>query len=67
MLTEETLIDLVEVVECGNLQVREASIIKRDGVEIARTFHRYLLRPGDSLEGQPNKVTAIANAVWPQE
>lgn len=64
MLSEETKIDLIEVVENGNIQVREATVVKRDDVEIARTFHRYVLQPGDNLEGQPIKVVAIAQAVW---
>lgn len=64
MLTEETKVDLIEVIENGHVQVREAIIIKRNGVEISRTFHRYVLQPGDSLERQPAKVVAIAQAVW---
>lgn len=64
MLTEEKIVDRVEVILSGDVQVREAVIIKRDGEEIARTYHRYVLQPGDSLEGQPAKVCAIAQAAW---
>ena len=45
-LTEEKLNDKLEVVNRWNLQIREATIIKRDGVEISRTFHRKVLTPG---------------------
>jgi hypothetical protein len=64
MLTEKTIVDKIEVLESNHIQVRQANIIEKDGVEITRTFHRYVLSPGDSLEGQDTKVIAIANAVW---
>lgn len=63
-LTEETIVDKIEVIENGSLQVRTATVIKRDDVEINRSFHRHVLAPGDSLEGQDARVTAIANATW---
>lgn len=62
-LTEETLVDLIEVVGT-NIQVRTATVIKRGDEEIARSFHRHVLQPGDSLEGQDPRVVAIANAIW---
>ena len=66
-LTEEVIIDKIEVVEKGSVQVRTAIIIKRDGAEVSRTFHRHALAPGDSLDGQPARVRAIATAVWTDE
>lgn len=66
-LTEEVIIDKIEVVENGSVQVRTAIIIKRDGAEVSRTFHRHVLAPGDSLDGQPARVSAIATAVWTDE
>jgi len=68
MLTEETEVDKIEVVTEYNLiQVRTATIVKKDGVEIARSFHRHLVQPGDDLTGQDSKVVAIANAVHTPE
>lgn len=68
MLTEETEVDKIEVVTQYNiLQVRTATIVKKDGVEIARSFHRHLVQPGDDLTGQDSKVVAIANAVHTPE
>ena len=68
MLTEETEVDKIEVVTQYNiLQVRTATIVKKDGVEIARSFHRHLVQPGDDLTGQDPKVVAIANAVHTPE
>lgn len=66
-LIEKQLVDLVEVVENGALQIRTANIIEKDGKEIARTFHRHVLSPGDSVVNEDPKVQAIANAVWTPE
>jgi len=62
-LTESQEIDVIEVVG-SNIQVRTATIILRDDVEISRSFHRHVLAQGDDLSGQDPKVVAIANAVW---
>ena len=66
-LIERQLVDLVELVQSNHIQVRTANIIEKDGVEIARTFHRHVLSPGDDVSGQDPKVQAIANAVWTAE
>ncbi|MEK9895757.1 MAG: hypothetical protein VW518_04935 [Burkholderiaceae bacterium] len=66
-LTEETIVDRVEVVENGSLQVRKATVIKRDDVEINRSFHRHVLAPGDDLTDQDARVSAIATATWTDE
>jgi len=63
-LTERQLVDLIEVIENNNIQVRTANIIEKDGVEITRTFHRHVLTPGDDLTNEDPKVQAIANAIW---
>lgn len=60
----------VEVLGDGTLQIRDATVIMRDG-EIDAAFppkyHRTVLHPGADLTGQPGKVTAIAEAVWTAE
>ena len=66
-LIEKQIVDLVEIVENGTIQVRTANIIEKDGTEIARTFHRHVLSPGDSIVNEDPKVQAIANAVWTEE
>lgn len=63
-LTEEAVIDKIEVYEDGALNVRTATRILRDGVLIAETYHRELLTPGSALTGRPQKVSDIADAVW---
>jgi len=66
-LTEKTIIDKIEVLENGIIQVRQATIVERDGVELARTYHRWTLTPGQDLAGQEQRVVDIANAVWTSE
>ena len=73
-LTEETIQDKIEVVgEYKAVQVRTATVIKRDGVEISRSFHRHVLqcstKTGDTwgdtnISGESTEVQAICNAVW---
>ena len=46
------------------VQCREATIIKEDGVEISRTFHRYILHPDEDISGQPQEIQTVCNAVW---
>ena len=69
-LSELTEYDKIEVVgQYKHVQVRKATIIKKDGVELTRSFHRYVLTPDTDLSqrSEPNEVVAICNAVWTQE
>jgi len=64
-LASTTVIDKTEVLENGSIQVRQAEIITKDGVEIARNFHRWVRNPGDTAaQSDPAPVPAIASAVW---
>ena len=73
-LTEETVQDKIEVVgDYKHVQVRTATIIKRDGTEISRSFSRHVLvcstksddTWGDTdISGESTEVQAICNAVW---
>ena len=64
-LSELTEYDKIEVVgEHKAVQVRKATVIKKDGKEITRSFERYVLHPDSNIGGQPTEVTAICNAVW---
>ena len=78
-LTESTENDKIEVVNRWNIQVRKATIIKKDGVELTRTFHRKVLVPGTlkggtgsdkddlvatDISGEDADVQAICNAAW---
>ena len=66
-LTETTKVDLIELVETNHIQVRTATIIEKDKIEISRTFHRHSLRPGEDVSNEDAKVQAIANAIWTAE
>lgn len=66
-LTERKEIDKIEVVQEWNIQVRQATIIERDGEFIARTFHRWVLTPDMDISDQEQKVQNIANAAWTPE
>jgi hypothetical protein len=66
-LTEKTIIDKIELVENNSIQVRTATIIVKDGVELARTYHRHVVCPGDDITNEDAKVQAIANAIWNEQ
>ena len=73
-LTETQENDKIEVVQKWNIQVRNATIIKKDGVELTRSFHRKVLTPGTldesdnlvdtDISGEDADVQAICNAAW---
>ena len=66
-LTEENIADKIEVVENGTVQVRTANIVLKDGVEIARNFHRHTVAPGQDYSNEDAKVQAVCAAVHTQE
>lgn len=66
-LTEHTEIDKIEIVNNWNIQVRQATIIERDGAFVSRTFHRWVLTPDMDISDQEQKVKDIANAAWTPE
>ena len=66
-LTEQVVIDKIEVVENGTLQVREATRIMRDSEQIAQTYHRWSFTPGSDVSAMPANVQAVATTVWTPE
>ena len=67
-LAESIEYDKIEVVgEYKAVQVRKATVIKKDGTELTRSFERYVLHPDSDISGQPAEVAAICNAVWTDE
>ena len=67
VLIEKQIIDKIEVLENNSIQIRTATIIEKDGIEIAKTFHRHVLSPGDDITNEDVKVQSIANAIWTDE
>ena len=74
-LAESIEYDKIEVVgQWKAVQVRKATVIKKDGVELTRAFERYVLQAGTldasdnlvdtDLSAEPAEVSAICNAVW---
>ena len=72
-LTKETVVDKIEVLEMGQVQVRTATRIKEDGKELSSSFHRHIVVPstktedtwGDTdISGEDARVQAVANATW---
>ena len=66
-LIEKKIIDKIEVLENNSIQIRTATIIEKDGIEIAKTYHRHVLSPGDDISNEDTKVQSIANAIWTDE
>ena len=61
-LEKQSVVDRVEVVENGSVQVRTANRIVEDGQTISETFHRHVVAPGDDYSGEDARVQAICAA-----
>jgi hypothetical protein len=66
-LTEKIEIDRIEIQGDWNIQVRQATVIEKDGVQVARSFHRWVLTPDMDISGQEQKVQDICNVAWTDE
>jgi hypothetical protein len=66
-LTETKVVDKIEVLENGTVQVREVTRIMKDGAEIAHTYHRWAFAPGSDVSEMPSNVQAICAAAWTDE
>jgi len=67
MLEKKVVVDLIEVVENGCVQVRTKTAIIEDGVEISSKFHRHVVAPGDDYSAEDAKVQAICVAIHTPE
>lgn len=67
MLEKLTVVDRIEVVESGVVQVRTRTSIMEDGKQISGTFHRHVVAPGDDYSAEDAKVQAICAAVHTAE
>jgi len=75
-LTKETVIDRIEVGEDSQLQIRTATRVMEDGVQLSSSFHRHVLAPSTKvsgswadtdISGEDARVQTIANATWTAE
>jgi len=75
-LTKETVVDKIEVLEKGQVQVRTATRVLEDGVQLSQSFHRHVVVPSTKasgswadtdISGEDARVQAICNATWTAE
>lgn len=67
-LTKEQIEDKIEIVgDYKAVQVRTATVVKEDGVELSRSFHRHVIAPGDDVSGEPQEVQDLVAVVHTQE
>jgi len=75
-LTKEIVVDKIEVLETGRVQIRTATRVLEDGVQLSSSFHRHVVSPseksgdtwGDTdISGEDARVQAICNATWTAE
>ena len=69
-LSETTVQDKIEVVDMGGwkvIQVRTATIISRDDVELSRSFHRHVVSPSDDWSAESTEVQAMCNTFHTKE
>ena len=66
-LEENSVVDKIEVLLNGSIQVRRRDQILKDGVEVAATYHRHVIAPGADTSAEDPRVAAIAAATWTDE
>ena len=66
-LTEDTIVDSIDVLPDGQIQVRKANRVFRDGVEISKAYHRHVVAPGDDLALEDSRVADIGAVVHTAE
>ena len=64
MALTETFAYKIEINEDRSIGVRKADIVLKDGVEIARSYHRQCFAPGSDVSAEPKEVQDVAAAVW---
>ena len=75
-LTKEIVVDKIEVIEMGEVQVRTSTRVLEDGVQIGQSYHRHVINPSDKssgswadtdISGEDARVQSICNATWTAE
>ena len=61
-ITKELIVDRIEVLENGVIQVRTKTAIMEDGKQISGSFHRHVITPGDDYAAEDARVKAICKA-----
>ena len=64
-LIKKIINDKYEIVtEWKHIQVREATVVSENGIELSRTFHRKVLTPDMDVSGESQEVQDVASALW---
>jgi hypothetical protein len=66
-LTEDTIVDSIDVLPDGQIQVRKANRVFRDGEEISKSYHRHVVAPGQDLSKEDSRVSEIGAVVHTAE
>ena len=66
-LTEDEIVDSIDVLPDGQIQVRKANRVFRDGVEISKSYHRHVVSPGQDLSLEDPRVAEIGAVVHTEE
>jgi len=66
-LEKQTIVDKIEVTENGTVQVRTATRIIEDGVQLSQSYHRHVVVPGADYSGEDARVQAICAATHTAE
>lgn len=67
MLTKETKINKIEIIENGIIQVRKTTSIYEDGIQLSSSYERSSFEPGQDVSTQNQKIQDICNVVWTKE
>ena len=67
MLEKKVVIDLIQVLEDGQIQIRQKTSVLEDEKELSYSYHRWCKAPDDNITDQTDKVKAIAGAVWTKD
>jgi len=67
MLEKIEIVDRIEIIENGCIQVRTKTAIKEDGVEISSKFHRHVVSPGDDYSAENARVQAVCAVIHTTE
>lgn len=64
MIEKKLVIGKIDILEDGQLQVREDTVILDDAKEITRLYYRYVLEPGDDVKNKDKRVQDVSALIW---
>ena len=67
MIEKKIVIGKLDILEDGQLQVRQDTVYTEDGVESFRKYHRLVLSPGDDIKDYDKKIQDVAGIIWTKE